>query len=60
MMSRTPKEAAEPVNGESARSMAMRPASMTMPDNMALMPLGACEWASGSQVCSGTMATLTP
>ena len=27
---------------------------------MALMPLGACEWASGSQVWSGTSAALTP
>ncbi len=27
---------------------------------MALIPLGACECASGSQVCNGTMAILTP
>ncbi len=24
------------------------------------MPLGAAEWASGSQECSGTMAAFTP
>ena len=30
------------------------------PDSIALMPLGACEWASGSQVCIGTSAAFTP
>ncbi len=33
---------------------------MTTPDSIALTPLGACEWASGSQVCSGTSAVFTP
>ncbi len=45
---------------ESARSMAIKPASMTTPESMALIPLGACECASGSQVCNGTSATFTP
>ena len=44
----------------STRSMATSPASITTPESMALIPLGACEWASGSQVCSGTRAALTP
>ena len=44
----------------SARSIATSPASITTPDSIALMPLGACEWASGSQVCSGTSAAFTP
>ena len=33
---------------------------MTTPESIALMPDGACEWASGSQVCIGTMAVFTP
>src|SRR5450759_5999442 len=45
---------------EQVRSRATRPASITTPDNIALIPLGACECASGSQVCSGTRAALTP
>ena len=36
--------------------MAISPASMTTPESMALIPLGAWVWASGSQVCSGTRA----
>ena len=42
------------------RSMAKKPTWITIPERRAEMPLGAAEWASGSQECSGTMAAFTP
>jgi hypothetical protein len=39
---------------------AYRPVSMTIPDNNALIGLGASGWASGSQVWRGTIADFTP
>ena len=59
-MNRIPQESEKPGSTESARSIAIRPTSMTTPESMALIPLGACECASGSHVCKGTIATLTP
>ena len=59
-ISRMPQEGVTPARGIRARSRATRPASITTPDSMALIPLGAWEWASGSQVCMGTMAIFTP
>ena len=43
-----------------ARRSATRPVSITTPESMALIPLGAWEWASGSHVCIGTRAIFTP
>ena len=54
------QESVTETSGANARSNATRPASMTTPDSIALMPLGACECASGSQVCIGTNAAFTP
>jgi hypothetical protein len=51
---------AMPVSGAIERSMAISPASITTPESIALIPLGAWVWASGSQVWSGTRALFTP
>jgi hypothetical protein len=59
-INRMPQEMAKPVSTARARSMAIKPISMTTPESIALIPLGACECASGSQVWRGTRATLTP